>query len=81
VLLTVVSEDSPRVTAERRFEVEAYCEGFFRIRLHFGFMQEPDVPMALSLCHLTELDFSPMRTTYFLSRETVIPTKRICMRR
>ncbi|MCY1430786.1 Low affinity potassium transport system protein kup [compost metagenome] len=35
--------------------------------------------MALSLCHLTELDFSPMRTTYFLSRETVIPTKRIGM--
>jgi KUP system potassium uptake protein len=44
-------------------------------------MEEPDVPMALSLCHLNELDFSPMRTTYFLSRETVIPTKRIGMAR
>lgn len=38
VLLTVVSEDSPRVAAGRRFEVEAHGEGFFRINLHFGFM-------------------------------------------
>ena len=81
VLLTVVAEDSPRVTADRRFEVQAYGEGFFRVSLHFGFMEAPDVPLALSLCHLAELDFSPMRTTYFLSRETVIPTKRIGMAR
>jgi len=81
VLLTVVSEDSPRVSADQRFEVEAYGEGFFRVSLHFGFMEEPDVPMALKLCHLNELDFSPMRTTYFLSRETVIPTQRIGMAR
>lgn len=44
-------------------------------------MEEPDVLMALSLCHLNELDFSPMRTTYFLSREAVIPTKLIGMAR
>jgi len=81
VLLTVVSEDSPRVCAGRRFEVEAHGEGFFRVSLHFGFMEEPDVPLALSQCHLEQLDFSPMRTTYFLSRETVIPTKRIGMAR
>jgi KUP system potassium uptake protein len=81
VLLTVVAEDRPRVPADQRFEVEAYGEGFFRVSLHFGFIEEPDVPLALSLCHLKELDFSPMRTTYFLSRETVIPTKRIGMAR
>ncbi|MDH4558596.1 potassium transporter Kup [Pseudomonas sp. BN417] len=81
VLLTVVSEDTPRVPLERRFDVEAYGEGFFRVLLHFGFMDEPDVPAALKLCHLSELDFSPMSTTYFLSRETVIPTKRIGMAR
>lgn len=81
VLLTVVAEDSPRVAEERRFEVEAYGEGFFRVTLHFGFIEEPDVPAALKLCPLSKLDFSPMRTTYFLSRETVIPTKRIGMAR
>jgi KUP system potassium uptake protein len=81
VLLTVMAEDSPRVAEERRFEVEAYGEGFFRVTLHFGFIEEPNVPAALKLCPLSELDFSPMRTTYFLSRETVIPTKRIGMAR
>ncbi|MDH4567730.1 potassium transporter Kup [Pseudomonas sp. BN414] len=81
VLLTVISEDTPRVATDRRFEVDAYGDGFFRVILHFGFIEEPDVPAALKLCHLNELDFSPMSTTYFLSRETVIPTKRIGMAR
>ncbi|RMT82778.1 potassium transporter Kup [Pseudomonas viridiflava] len=75
VLLTVVYEDSPRVPVQQRFEVESHGEGFYRVILHFGFIDEPDVPAALALCPLRELDFSPMRTTYFLSRETVIPSK------
>ena len=75
VLLTVVTEDIPRVPAQRRFEVESHGDGFFRVILHFGFTDEPDVPLALKLCHLPELDFNPMRTTYFLSRETVIASK------
>ncbi|MGH8385368.1 MAG: potassium transporter Kup [Pseudomonas sp.] len=81
VLLTVVYEDIPRVPTNRRFEVEAYGEGFFRVILHFGFTDEPDVPQALKLCHLAELEFSPMRTTYFLSRETVIASKLVGMSR
>jgi KUP system potassium uptake protein len=81
VLLTVMAEDSPRVEPERRFEVSSYGDGFFRVVLHFGFVEEPDVPEALKLCHLNDLDFSPMRTTFFLSRETVIPTKRMGMAR
>ena len=44
VLLTVVNEDSPRVPPERRFEVDAYGEGFFRVVLHFGFIEDPDIP-------------------------------------
>jgi KUP system potassium uptake protein len=75
VLLTVVYEDIPRVPPSRRFEVDSYGEGFFRVILHFGFIDEPDVPQALKLCPLDDLDFSPMRTTYFLSRETVIASK------
>ena len=81
VMLTVVYEDTPRVAAQNRFEVEAYGEGFFRVILHFGFIDEPDVPAALKLCHLDELDFSPMRTTYFLSRETVVASKMMGMAR
>ncbi|UVM58535.1 potassium transporter Kup [Pseudomonas sp. B21-012] len=81
VLLTVVSQDRPRVPVAQRFEVQAFGEGFYRVNLNFGFIEEPDVPAALQLCHLKELDFSPMVTTYFLSRETVIPTRRIGMAR
>ena len=79
VLLTVVTEDLPRVAKDRRFEVDDFGEDFYRVLLHFGFMEQPDVPAALRLCHLDQLDFDPMRTTYFLSRETVIPSKRFGM--
>ncbi len=81
VLLTVVSEDSPRQPPGQRFEIEACGERFFRVRLHFGFMEDPDIPLALSQCPLQELDFSPMRTIFFLSRETVIPSRRKGMAR
>lgn len=81
VLLTVLNEDMPRVPQARRFEVQRYGEGFFRVILHYGFMDEPDVPGALALCDVADLDFSPMRTTYFLSRETVIASKLVGMAR
>lgn len=75
VLLTVISEDRPRVPEAERFEVLAHGNGFFRVLLHYGFMDEPDVPAALALCQRGDLDFSPMRTTYFLSRETVVVSR------
>jgi len=81
VLLTVVFEDEPRVSAGKRFEVEAFGDGFFRVGLHFGFMEEPDVPLALSRCQRADLEFGPMRTTYFLSRETVIAGRQMGMAR
>lgn len=80
VLLTVVDENLPRVQTDRRFEVEVFGEGFYRVILHFGFMEEPDIPTALKLCHLNELDFSNMTTSYFLTRETIIPTNMGMMR-
>ncbi len=81
VLLTVVSEDTPRVALSRRVEVQEHGEGFYRVLLHFGFVERPDVPEALSQCHVQGLSFEPMHTTYFLSRETVVSTRRIGMAR
>lgn len=72
VLLTVVTADSPRVTDPARAEIEPYGGGFFRITLHFGFMEEPDIPNALQRLQHPDLQFIPMQTTYFLSRETII---------
>ncbi|MEH3023447.1 MAG: potassium transporter Kup [Pseudomonas oryzihabitans] len=79
VLLTVRYEDRPRVSRGERMEVEDFGDGFFRVVLHYGFMDEPDIPLALSHCPHQGLDFTPMRTTYFLSRETVIASKRLGM--
>lgn len=79
VLLTVRYEDRPRVSRAERMEVEDFGDGFFRVVLHYGFMDEPDIPLALSHCPHQGLDFTPMRTTYFLSRETVIASKRLGM--
>jgi len=79
VLLTVRYEDRPRVSRGERMEVEDFGDGFYRVVLHYGFMDEPDIPLALSHCAYGALDFTPMRTTYFLSRETVIASKRLGM--
>ncbi|MCO6057852.1 potassium transporter Kup [Pseudomonas sp. MOB-449] len=79
VLLTVVTRDTPRIEHHQRLEVTPYGDGFFRVLLHFGFMEEPNVPEALQHCQVDGLNVTAMRTTYFLSRETVIPTKRLGM--
>ena len=73
LLVTVISEDTPRVPPERCRQIISYGEGIYRVFLHIGFMEEPDVPLALSQCCFNSQPVDPMRTTYFLSRETVIP--------
>jgi KUP system potassium uptake protein len=74
LLLTVVTEEVPRVPDPERVEVEAQEAGFYRMKLHYGFMDEPDIPKALELAASYGLHFEPMETSYFLSRETIIPT-------
>lgn len=81
VLLTVVNEDSPRVSADKRMELHEHGEGFYRVILHFGFTERPDVPYALTHSQVKTPDFEPMNTTYFLSRETVIASPRTGMAR
>ena len=79
VMLTVRIADHPHVPRSERFAVESFGTGFFRMTLHFGYMDAPNVPAALAQSPYDFLDFTPMHTTYFLSRETIIPSKRIGM--
>jgi len=74
VLLTVVTEDRPYVPREERVAVADLGKGFHRVIVHYGFMQEPDVPTALELCAAHGLTFDMMSTSFFVSRETVIPS-------
>ncbi len=79
MLLTVLYKDRPRVPLAERFDLEAYDQGFYRVRLRFGFLEAPDIPRALAQLSEKGIDCPPMQTTYFLSRETVIPSERIGM--
>ncbi len=74
VILTVLFEEVPWVPDEERIDVEPLGHGFWRVRLHFGFLQTPDVPQALALAGPKGLCVPEFETSYFLSRETVVPT-------
>jgi KUP system potassium uptake protein len=76
VLMTVRTLDIPHVPEDRRIEVEELGAGFFRVAVSYGFMDRPDVPRALALCQAAGLQADPARTSYFLGRETLIPTPR-----
>ena len=74
VILTVRFSEVPWVGADERAQVEALGHGFWRVRLNFGFMDMPDVPKALKLCEVHGLAIPLFETSYFLSRETIVPT-------
>ena len=76
VILTIVLEESPRVPDEDRIEVEKLDGGFWRVRARYGFFEEPNVSNVLERCAAFDLEFKPMETTFFLSRETVIAAGR-----
>ena len=75
VILTVRFHDVPWVPMERRVDVQALDHGFWRVQVNYGFMNTPDVPKALELTASHGLEVPLFETTYFLSRETVVPTR------
>lgn len=75
-ILTVVTEGVPHVPPESRREVEALGNGFFQIILHYGFMDEVDIPAELAQEDRAGGPFKPTETSYFLSRQTLIASNR-----
>jgi KUP system potassium uptake protein len=74
VFLTLAIRGVPWVAQSERVAVEPLGQGFFRLMVHFGFMDRPDVSASLELCKARGLEFDLMQTTFFLSRATVVPT-------
>ena len=72
IVLTMVTDEVPHVEPAKRLEVTELTEGLYRIVGHFGFMEEPNVPKLLELCGERGIEYRPMETTFFLSRETII---------
>jgi len=75
MLLTVRIEDVPFVVGERNI-VEDYGQGFFRILLRYGFMEEIDVPAALAKIEGVGEKCRMMDTSFFLARQTLIASSR-----
>ncbi|HEX7877838.1 MAG TPA: potassium transporter Kup [Candidatus Eisenbacteria bacterium] len=76
VFLTVISEEVPHVAGDERVQVTDLGHGFWRVVIHYGFVEDPDVPKALATIPEETLVVKPMETTYFLGRETIVATKR-----
>ena len=76
VLMTVGTRDVPYVAAAQRLEVEKLGKGFYRVVVSYGFMDEPDIPRALERCRAHALPVDLAATSYFVARETLIPSPR-----
>ena len=76
VILTVAIEGLPHVSPEGRREVIGLGHGFYRIVLHYGFMDQVDIPAELADELRAGGPFRPMDTSYFLARQTLIASSR-----
>jgi len=76
ILLTVKIADVPYVEEETRCRLENLSEGFHRLIVKYGFMQEPDVPAALARLTGCGPTFKMMDTSFFLARQTLLASSR-----
>ncbi|MDN5936872.1 MAG: KUP/HAK/KT family potassium transporter, partial [Nitrosospira sp.] len=74
VFLTVEYLEIPFVPADNQLSVTPLIENCYQITVRYGFMDQPNLPYALELCKANGLEFEPLRTSYFLSREIVVPS-------
>jgi KUP system potassium uptake protein len=74
IFFTICVEESPMVDASERLEVERMDAGFWRVQAHYGFMESPNIQGILKLCSEYDLEFQEMETTFFLSRDNIVPT-------
>jgi KUP system potassium uptake protein len=72
LIVTVLTEDVPRVPAAQRLTVRKLAPGFYRVLIHYGFMQTPHVPVALRLAQEEGYDVSVDEAIYFLGRLTLV---------
>ena len=74
VLLTITTMEVPRVSPDKRLAVELLDAGFVQVIARVGYQEDVDIEAILKNCEMRGLHVEPMLTSYFLSRENVIPT-------
>jgi len=81
VFLTVETLGVPYVSKAHQVDIRVMGDEFYRLVLRFGFMQIPDIPQALIQSEKSKagIVFDPMETTYFVSRETIVPSAHLGM--
>ncbi len=75
VLMCVQTEEIPRIPAAERLELVCLDRGFSRVVVRYGFMQTPNIPVALRLCESLGLMVDLDATTFYLGRVTLLPRR------
>jgi KUP system potassium uptake protein len=75
LILTVIFHEVPWVPPAERVSVQPLVPGFWRVQVNYGFKDTPDIPQALAACRCADLPINLFETTYFLSRETIVPSR------
>jgi len=79
VIMTVITEEIPWVPGEERVTVEPLEKGIYRVKARYGFIQDPRAQDVLDCAKEKGLDLDLMKTTFFLGRESLIPSTRAGM--
>ena len=66
---------------EQRLEIRHLAHNFHTITVHYGFMEEPNVPRALAQCRVLQFRFNLMETSFFVGREKILKAKRSSLAR
>lgn len=74
LIVTVVFDTRPFVGLDERLKIESLGDGFWKVQILYGFKDTPDIPLALRGCVAKGLELELFNTSYFLSREVVVPT-------
>ncbi|WFU44448.1 potassium transporter Kup [Bradyrhizobium sp. CB82] len=74
VILTIETAHTPRVDLSERFRMEKISDKFSKVRLRFGFMEQPNVPKALAIARKQGWQFDIMSTSFFVSRRSLKPS-------
>jgi KUP system potassium uptake protein len=74
VVLTVKTEDAPRVSDESRIRIENAGGPFWRVEISYGYMETPNIPRSLGILRQQGFKFDIMATSFFLSRRSIRPS-------
>ena len=76
IFMTIVTDDHPFVSPSKQVELVELAPGFWRLTGHYGFLQEPNVPQLMRRAkHYYDFECNPDQVTFFLGRETIVPSK------